>query len=365
MMALAAKQMDCFIITLDPDKHCPASSISDTLITAGFNDEKALAELAGASEVITYEFEHINADFLGQLEKEGHIIYPSSESLKIIQDKLKQKQLLARNSVPVPEHYPVSSLKEINDVSRILGFPFMLKSRFGGYDGKGNFAVRNESDISNHAWLPGSFLAERWVDYVKEVSILACRGINGELRVYPVAENIHVNSILRKTIAPADISPAVSKTAMEIAAQVMNAFSSAGMFCIEMFLTKTHNLLVNEVAPRPHNSGHFSIEACITSQFENHIRAICGLPLGNTAQLLPAVMKNILGEDGYSGTASLIGAQEALSIPGLKLHVYGKKLTRPLRKMGHLTVIADTVREAEARVDQASSAIKMISLDPA
>ena len=362
MMALEAKKMNFYITTLDPTPDCPSHSVSDRHIIAGFEDESSLRELAECSDVLTYEFEHINAQFLLKLEQKGHVIYPTPKSLIHIQDKLTQKQMLLEGGVPVPRFISIESPGDLISAAKTMGCPLMLKSRFGGYDGKGNLKVSDINDAeASFNELSGSLMAEEWIDYIMEISVLACRGADGQMKVYPAAQNFHADSILRRTIAPAPVSESTNKAAMKMAAEVMRIFAGVGMFCIEMFVTGDNRLLVNEVAPRPHNSGHYTIEACVTSQFENHIRAVAGLPLGDTSLLKPAVMSNILGENGFSGSAYLEGMREALEIPGVFVHVYGKSETNPKRKMGHVTVIADTPEEALTRSDKATQNLRMIS----
>jgi 5-(carboxyamino)imidazole ribonucleotide synthase len=368
MMALAAKYMNFYIITLDPAASCPSHSISDELITAGFDDEAAIADLARRSDVITYEFEHIDAQFLLRLEKQGYHIYPTPRSLIDIQDKLTQNEKLREGGAPVPDFLPVETPEQLKAAGEQLGYPLMLKARFGGYDGKGNFALRSADDIQAafaalaHGKAPARLMAEKWVDFAMEISVLACRGIDGDIKVYPAAENIHAESILRKTIAPARIEPQAAQTAMDVAARVMDIFQGVGMFGTEMFVTKDGGILVNEVAPRPHNSGHFTIEACVTSQFANHIRAVAGLPLGETTMNTCAVMENILGEAGFEGPANLLGMPEALAVPGVSVHLYGKADTKPKRKMGHITALAENVPLALSRADKAMANLRMVSI---
>ncbi len=365
MMILEAKKMGFYITVLDPTLHCPAHSIVDEHIVADFEDEKAIRLLAEKSDVVTYEFEHINADVLEQLENEGKKIYPTAKSLKIIQNKFSQKTLLKSDGIPVPDFMAVSSVDDIKNAGNEYGYPFMLKSCTGGYDGKGNHLVKNASDCENAFNSLGGgklpLMAEKFYPFTMEISVLACRAINGDIKVYPVAENIHEDSILNKTKVPAAISDETTKNAMNLAKRVMEVFDGVGMFCVEMFVSPNGDVAINEVAPRPHNSGHYTIEACVTSQFEQHIRAVSGLPLGDPSLIRPAVMRNILGE-GPSGKAIVTGADECLSVPGVTLHVYGKETSKNKRKMGHLTATANTLEEAEKNADLAKSFIKITGL---
>jgi len=241
----------------------------------------------------------------------------------------------------------------------------MLKACLGGYDGRGNFLVKSAAQAKEGLDALGGaaspLMVEKFVDFVMEISVLACRAKDGALAIYPVAQNAHKDEVLLETRVPAQISEKTAKSAMALAEQVMEIFGGVGMFCVEMFVLRDETVSVNEIAPRPHNSGHYSIEGCPSSQFENHIRAVAGLPLGETYLLKPTVMRNILGEPGHSGPAHVIGANEVLAIPGAQLHIYGKTETREKRKMGHITIIADTVEDAVAKGEDAAAILKMVS----
>lgn len=363
MMILEAKKMGFYITVLDPTLNCPAHTIVDEHIVADFDDEKAIRLLAEKSDVITYEFEHINAKVLKDLEKEGKEVYPTATSLEIIQNKFLQKTLLAENEVPVPDFVEVKSVEDIISAGKIFGFPMLLKACTGGYDGKGNYVVKNADDVENGYKVLGNgtlpLMAERFYPFTMEISVLACRAINGDIKVYPVAENIHFDNILDETRVPASIDEGTTNKAMALAKRVMEVFNGVGMFCMEMFVDKDGNVAINEVAPRPHNSGHYTIEACVTSQFEQHIRAVSGLPLGDASLIRPAVMRNILGEDGFKGKTIVLGADQCLAIPGVMLHVYGKEESKPNRKMGHLTATAKTLAEAAENAEKAKNVIKI------
>lgn len=363
MMILDAKRLGFEVVTLDPVKNCPSHSISDDHIIASFHNEAAFKELAEKVDVITYEFEHIHADFLEALEKEGHKIYPTASSLKIIQDKYTQKTLLRKNGIPTPEFVKVNGVEDLKMAGEEFGYPFMLKATTGGYDGKGNAVVKTPSDIRNQYEILGAgevpLIAEKFLNFEKEISVLACRGIDGKVAIYPVAENIHVDSILDETIVPAAINEVSEKKAMAMAHNVMEIFDGVGMFCTEMFVDKAGEIYLNEVAPRPHNSGHYTIEGTFTSQYEQHIRAIVGLPLGDVQLRNPIVMKNILGT-GKEGKVIVKGIENAYSNPRVKVHIYGKKISKPGRKMGHLTVIGDSVEKIRTEAAVASDSIKIV-----
>jgi 5-(carboxyamino)imidazole ribonucleotide synthase len=341
MMILEAKRLGLYVVTLDPSPDCPSRSISDELIVAGLNDEAAYRELAGKVDVITYEWELIGIDPLKKLDSEGHIIYPSVRSLEVIQDKFTQKQALLDAGIPVPNFKRVRSVDDVG-----VG---MLKTTKGGYDGKGTALIRTEADIETaYNSLGGGtkeLMLEDFVDFAMEISVIACRAADGAKVIYPIAENNHRSSILDTTTVPASISADVARKALETAEKVMDVFEGVGTFCVEMFVTKDGEVSVNEVAPRPHNSGHYTIEGCRVNQFENHIRAIIGLPLGDTSLRHTAViMRNLLGKS--DGPAEVVGAEEAYAEPGVNLHVYGKSFSKTGRKMGHYTVTASSLGEA-------------------
>ncbi|MBO5561018.1 MAG: 5-(carboxyamino)imidazole ribonucleotide synthase, partial [Firmicutes bacterium] len=297
MMALEAKKMGFYLIILDPTPDCPAATVTDDHIIADFEDKNAIRQLAEKCDVITYEFEHINTDILLELENEGYKIYPTAKSLKIIQNKLTQKQTLAEHDLPIPEFMEIKGIEDMYSAGEKYGYPYMLKTCTGGYDGKGNAVVDSKAETEEkYRELGGGnlpLMAEKMVDFKTETSILACRGLNGQVVIYPVGNNIHKDSILHETIVPADIPESTVKKASDCAKKVMEVFQGIGMFCVELFITKDDDVLINEIAPRPHNSGHYTIEGCVTSQFENHIRAVSGLPLGDTSLIRPTVMVNL------------------------------------------------------------------------
>lgn len=363
MMLLEAKKMGFYAVVLDPSKDCPCHSLCDEHIIADFDDESAFRLLAEKTDVITYEFEHINANALEKLENSGYKIYPTPASLKIIQDKLTQKQAMLNANLPVPEFMEINNLEDMQKAGKVFGYPYMLKARTGGYDGKGNAVVTSPDNINDtYEELGGSkikLMAEKMVDFKMETSILACRSLNGDIAVYPVGDNHHIDSILHETRVPANIPDKASKSAMSVASKVMEIFDGIGMFCVEMFVTKDNDILVNEVAPRPHNSGHYTIEGCITSQFENHIRAVVGLPLGDTSLICPTVMINLLGEPGFNGPAKVAGLDKAMSLKGVNVHIYGKAQTKPKRKMGHITATANSISKAKSIAEEAFKYIKI------
>jgi 5-(carboxyamino)imidazole ribonucleotide synthase len=362
MMILEAKKMGFYVTILDPSKECPADSIADKHITADFDDEKAIRKLADQSDLLTYEFEHIGVEVLRELEDEGHKIYPTARSLEIIQNKYHQKNVLKQNKIPVPDFIHVSTAADIKEAAEIYSYPLMLKSCRGGYDGKGNELIKSEEEIEAAFKSLGAgsrqLMIEKYIPYKKEISVLACRGLDGRQTVFPVGENDHRDNILYETRVPAAISEQVEEAADKLAEKVLEIFSGVGMFCIEMFVTDNDELYINEIAPRPHNSGHYTIEGCVTSQFAQHIRAITGLPQGDTSLLRPSVMRNILGS-GKEGKAAVQGIESALAIKGVNVHIYNKKISRPGRKMGHITATAESLESAAEKAAEAAEFIKI------
>ena len=354
MMILEAKRLGFYVAVLDPSEDCPAHSVCDLLIVGDLNDPKGYYELSKHVDVITYEWENINASTLEKLENEGHVIYPSVKTLKTIQNKKLQKTALSENKIPVPRFSPVTCIGEIQEYgkSENFGYPLMLKTTTGGYDGKGNALIKNAGETDKAYKQLGSgqkeLMVEEYIDFTKEISILVCRGIDGKRVIYPAAENTHINSILDTTVVPADIDSAISEKVTDIANKVMTVFDGVGTFCVEMFVTGSGEIFVNEVAPRPHNSGHYTIEGCFADQFENHIRAITGLSFGDTDMAVPAVvMVNLLGES--DGDARLLGLEDAYLDPNVRVHYYGKSRSKKGRKMGHYTVVGKTVDDTLRR----------------
>lgn len=362
MIAQEAKRMSFKIIILDPCKDCPASSVSDEIIHADFKDESAIRKLARMSDVLTYEIELANSNALKVLESQKYPVFPSPVTLEIIQNKFRQKSFLKENGIAVPEFDLVKSVECLKNLCSDYGLPAMLKACEDSYDGRGNFLIRS-MDKTQEAFdfFHGKeCMLEKFIPFIKEISIMVARNSDGQIVSFPVAENIHSNNVLDMTIVPARISKKVSIKAKRIAQKTMGALKGAGIFGIEMFVTKDEDVIVNEIAPRPHNSGHYSIEACSISQFEQHIRAILDLPLSDPQLLTPAVMVNILGSEHHNGTYKIKGLRKLMSIPGIKLHIYGKKISKPRRKLGHITVTAQNVQEAIFRAERAKRTIKVV-----
>lgn len=359
MMILDGRRLDYQFVVLDPTLKCPAHNIADVHIVAGFDDIEAILRMASRVDVVTYEFEHISVEALKEVEQMGTPVYPSSKTLELIQNKFRQKQWLKDHQIPVPDFVSVSSVEDIKKCAEVFSYPLVLKTCTGGYDGKGNYVIKNEEDAETGFIELGAgrreLMVERSIDFTKEVSILACRSLNRSVAVYPIAENVHKNSILDETIVPAKISKETETEAMEVAKDCLEAFDAYGMLCIELFITKEGRVLVNELAPRPHNSGHYTIEGCYTSQYEQHVRAILGMPLGNAGLIRPCAMKNIIGD--HHAEAEVLGLEEAYELSDVKIHIYGKEQVVEGRKMGHITATADTLEEALRQVRAAHDAI--------
>lgn len=297
MMALAAREMGFRIAVLDPTPDSPCGQVADVEITAPYHDLDAIAELARVSDVITYEFENIDARALEWLEANAYVPQ-GSRLLAVTQDRALEKAAIVDASLPVAPYVEVNGAEELEQAVQTIGFPCVLKTRRGGYDGKGQYVLRGEGDLAKAADLLGlgPCILEGWVPFVKEMSVIVARNLDGETAVFPVAENIHIENILHQTIVPARIPESVQERAIRYAEVLAASFSLVGTLAVEMFLTADGDIYINELAPRPHNSGHYTINACATSQFAQHIRAVCNWPLGSTELLKPAVMVNILGE---------------------------------------------------------------------
>ena len=347
MMAFEAHKMGFRLIVLDPTPRSPAGQVADEQIVANYSDQKALQELATKSDVITYEIELENSDIFDGLVKTGSIIHPSIKTFKLINDKYLQKEFFQKAKIPVADFMAVENKEDILKATKKFGYPILLKTRLFAYDGRGNALIKKASDIEKQMnSLQGKGLyVEKYIPFIKELAVMVARNTKGEIATYQVVETIHKNNILHVVKAPAAINSQISLKARNLAKNVMQHLKGAGVFGIEMFLTKSRKVLVNEIAPRVHNSGHYTIEACVTNQFAQHIRAISGLPLGKTDMLVgAAVMINILGE--RAGSAEVSGIEKALGLPQTYVHIYGKKDTKMERKMGHITAVDKSLEKA-------------------
>jgi 5-(carboxyamino)imidazole ribonucleotide synthase len=360
MIGIEAKRMSMNLAYLDPDRTCPASTIADQLIVSDYKDEKSILDLADKSDVLTYEIELANSSVLKDLESKGLPVHPSPAVLNTIQNKLRQKKFLKSKGIQVPEFEEVISIDQARRICKDFEYPLVLKACEDSYDGRGNYLIRSAGDIEKGIrYFEGrKCMIEKLIHFTKEVSVMVARNNRGQIASFPVVHNIHKNNILDTTIVPAGINKTVEANARFIAEKVVKSLRGVGIFGIEMFL-ENNKLMINEIAPRPHNSGHYSIEACSVSQFELHIRAILGLPLVIPRLLSPAVMINILGVPNYSGNYSITGIDKAFAVPGMKLHLYGKRITKPQRKLAHFTITAESTQEALSRAKRVRKLLRV------
>ena len=340
MITEAAKKMPehiSKIIVLDPTENCPASQVGAEQIIANFKDEKAIQELAEKSDIITYEIESGNSDVLKSVENKSEI-NPLPETLKIIQDKFLQKTFLSENKIPIPEFIQITSMVDLQKGLDKFGYPSLLKARRDAYDGRGNFKINSSENVQKaFDYFKGTdLMLEKFIPFKMEVSVIAARNTKGQIKTYPLVENIHESNILRETIAPARVSKEISDKAEEIAKTTMTVLKGAGVFGIEMFVTIDDEILINEIAPRVHNSGHHTLQSSETSQFEQHLRAILGLELGSVKLKHPTIMYNVLGSKDFEGEYKPIKILEQ----NVYLKMYGKKISKPSRKLGHVNLVS-------------------------
>ncbi|MET3196920.1 5-(carboxyamino)imidazole ribonucleotide synthase [Bacillus sp. OAE603] len=347
MMALSAKEMGYKIAVLDPTPNSPCGQIADFEITAEYSDLQAISQLAELSDVITYEFENIDVKALEYLE--GNSYLPQgSELLKLTRNRLTEKTAIQNLGIQVAPFRLVENEAQFFEAISIIGLPAVLKTTTGGYDGKGQVVIKSEVAFEEALSLIAKqqCILEGWVPFEKELSIIVARNLNGDVNTFPIAENVHFNQILHTSSVPANITESVKNTVDQYAEKIASSFHLVGVLAIELFVTSDGQVFVNELAPRPHNSGHYSMNAGETSQFNQHVRAICNLPLGSTELLKPVVMVNILGEH----------VEEVLKVmkkdSTLKVHLYGKEESKKGRKMGHINIMAATTEEAMKKVEE-------------
>jgi len=350
------------ITVLDPTENCPAAQVGAKQIVGDFKDKNAIVKLAEQSDIITYEIESGNTDVLSNLKAD---IEPSPSTLGIIQDKLSQKKFLSENGLPVSQFYEIASLDDLRERINELGLPVLLKARRDAYDGRGNFKITSPDEVEKaYQYFDGkSLMIEKFVNFKMEVSVVAARNTKGEIATYPLVENIHEDNILNMTIAPARVSDDVIRNAGEIAKKTMQVLNGAGVFGIEMFVDQNNEILINEIAPRVHNSGHHTLQSCKTSQFEQHLRAILGLDLGSTDLVHKTVMYNILGPGGFEGKYKPV----KLENDGVYLKMYGKDISKPQRKLGHFNVVdmndSKNTSELLTIADEIKNIVLIISRD--
>lgn len=343
---------------LDPDASAPCSSLAE-FHTGKLTDFDTVMAFGGSCDIITIEIENVNTAALKELARKGKKVFPQPEVIELIQDKRAQKQFYRDHGIPTADFILTANAEEVKSNKHFI--PAVNKLGREGYDGRGVQILRTEADLSKAFDAPG--LLEKLIDFEKEISVIVARNEKGEIKTFPVVEMVFhpVQNLVEYLFAPAQIPEAVAKKAEEIASGLITRLNMVGLLAVEMFMTKTGEVLVNEVAPRPHNSGHQTIEANITSQYEQHLRAILNLPLGDTTQVMPSAMVNLLGEPGFSGLAQYQGFNEVMQVPGVHVHLYGKKLTKPFRKMGHVTIVDHDLDSLKKKADLVKRTLKVIA----
>ncbi len=371
MFTMAARRLGYRIAVWDPDPDAPALKLADLPLSAPFTDHAALEQFAASINAATYEWENIPVTVTDELERRVPV-RPSSLILRVLQNRLEQKTFLASHGFPVASFHAVTSPEALT-VPDAVGFPCLCKTATAGYDGKGQWRLTGSDEVRvlqeqlrRQSQANARWILEQFLPFQKELSVLVVRAVDGDRRIYPVVENLHEAGILRTTRVPVDIEPKLAERAAILAGSVVEALDGVGVFCVELFLMPDGRLFINEVAPRPHNSGHYTLDACTISQFEQQVRAVCGLPLGEVRLLCPAVMVNLIGEDLIR-----VGSGEGLTIllcrPGAKLHLYRKKSIRPGRKMGHVTFLAekpDTAWESALTLKRTLGDLKVLEAAP-
>jgi 5-(carboxyamino)imidazole ribonucleotide synthase len=359
MLTLAGRNMGYRFITLDPTEDSPCGQVADAQIVANYDDVEAARKLADRSDVITYEFENVDAKVTELLTKEAYVPQ-GSELLYTTQHRLREKKAIEASGVPVAPYEEIKSVEQLSEAVLRFGTPCVLKTATGGYDGKGQWVIRSLDEVQEAfetlSRAQTELVLEQFIHFDKELSVIAARSPRGEVKAFPAAENIHVDNILHLSIVPARIPQAVQKEAEALAIRIASSLGVIGLIAVELFLTKDGQLFVNELAPRPHNSGHFTMEACRSSQFEQHVRAICNLPLGSTELMSPVVMVNVLGEHvepllELMDQAHFAENEDTAVSP--KVHLYGKHEAKEKRKMGHINLLAGNVEAALDWVDRA------------
>lgn len=360
MFAIAARRMGYRVHTFSPDEDTPTGQLADREVAASYQDAEAVRDFARGIDVLTFEFENVPTQTV-EWAAEFCEVRPSANVLHICQHRLREKQFLAGAGLPLPRFMPVNSAADLAEAIKQLGAPSVLKTAAFGYDGKGQRKVEPREDPAK-IWesLGGNpAVLEQFVDFEKEVSVIVARGVDGQMAAYPVCENIHRNHILDVTVVPAGIPAEVDVQARVLAGEVAEKLGVIGLLAVEMFLLKDGSILINELAPRPHNSGHFSFDASVTSQFEQQLRAVCGLPLGSTESLRPSAMVNLLGDLWAKGEPNWAAAA---AMPHVKIHLYGKAEPRPGRKMGHMVAFGNSAEEAMHSALEARAALMKSSV---
>ena len=363
MLLTETRKLDIQTYVLDPSKEAPCQFGATKFFLGSLMDYDTVYQFGKMVDLLTIEIENVNLDALDTLEDEGLKIYPSPKTLRLIQNKGRQKDFYVDNDIPTSKHKRFVGIDELKKALEKdeVEFPFVWKSAQFGYDGNGVKIVRSTIDLLGLADV--ECIAEDMVPFKNELAVIVSRSVSGEVKTYPVVEmefHPEANQV-EYTICPARISTKVADEAQKVALQVSEAYNHIGLLAVEMFQTENDDILVNEVAPRPHNSGHYSIEASYTSQFEQHIRSILDLPLGSTDSKVAGIMVNLVGEEGFSGPVIYENIEEIMKIPGVTPHIYGKRETRPFRKMGHVTIVNEDMTEARKIAEEVKNSIRVIS----
>lgn len=363
MLLAETQKLAIYAAVLDANAEAPCAKICEEFSQGDLLDYQTVYQFGKGVDVLTFEIENVNVDALEQLEKEGTIVYPSSHTLRTIQNKATQKLFYRDHQIPTAEFSRFAYPDELRTAieHQTLALPFVWKSAQFGYDGMGVKIIRTIDDLTN---LPeAECIAEKLIPFKNELAVIVARNAAGEVKNYPVVEmefHPEANQV-EYVICPARISPSIAEQAIEVALRVADAYQHVGLLAVEMFLTQADEILVNEVAPRPHNSGHYSIEAAVCNQFEQHLRAILNLPLGDTTSKVGGIMVNLVGAEGYTGAVHYEHMETVLAMPGVTPHIYGKKITKPFRKMGHVTIVDKDINRARIVAEEVKNTIKVIS----
>lgn len=359
MLLQAGIDLNLNMAILDPDEHAPCSSLTDDFSVGSLGDFDTIYQFGKQCDIITIEIEKVNTAALKKLRDEGKKVFPQPEIVELIQDKRKQKQFYKEHDIPTAEFVLTENKAAVANYLDWL--PAVHKLGRDGYDGKGVQLIQSEADLDKAFDAPG--LLERKIPFEKEIAVIVSRNESGQTKSFPAVEMVFhpVANLVEYQLAPAMIDAGFAEKATQIAENLIEKLGMVGLLAVEMFLTKEGKILVNEIAPRPHNSGHQSIEGNFTSQFQQHLRAILNLPLGDTRTKITAAMVNLLGEEGYSGEAKYQGLEEIMAIPGVYVHLYGKKITRPFRKMGHVSLTDTDIQHLKRNMDIVKKTLKVIS----
>ena len=363
MLLYETRKWDVYTKVLDPSNEAPCRIACNEFVQGDLMDYDTVYQFAKDADVVTIEIENVNIEALEALEKEGKKVYPSPKTLRNIQDKGIQKQFYAKHNIPTSDFKVFENKSDAIDAVKNgeITLPIVWKSRTGGYDGRGVQVVRDMKTFNELPDVP--CILEDLIPFETELAVTVARNANGDIKVYPVVEmEFHpIANQVEYVLCPARIDDTLAKKAQEVAEKTSKAMEHVGLLAVELFATKEGEILVNEVAPRPHNSGHYSIEGSYTNQFEQHLRAVLNLPLGATESIIPAIMVNLSGEEGYTGPVVYENIEKILSIPGVTPHIYGKKETRPYRKMGHITIVNEKMDKAREIAEQVNKTIRVLS----